>query len=108
MSEEQGGGDPSFEARLRAARQKQGLETAGPTQGQQRAEGPSPLGTGLRVAIELVCALLVACAAGWGLDRLLGTKPIFLILFVPLGGAAGVLNVWRTFAPGREPGNKWG
>jgi len=43
----------------------------------------------------------VGAAIGWGLDRLLGTRPILLVVFVLLGGAAGVLNVWRIFAPWR-------
>ena len=99
MTEEQG--DPgSFEERLRAARQRQGLDP-GPLKpdGASGDQEPSALATGFRVAVELVSALVVACAIGWGLDRLLGTKPWFLIAFVPLGGAAGVLNVWRMYAP---------
>ena len=59
----------------------------------------SSLGIGLRVGMEMVSALVVAVAIGWGLDRLLGTRPILLAVFVLLGGAAGVLNVWRMFAP---------
>jgi ATP synthase protein I len=39
--------------------------------------------------------LVVAVAIGYGLDRWLHTLPLFLILFVLLGGAAGLLNVWR-------------
>jgi F0F1-type ATP synthase assembly protein I len=27
---------------------------------------------------------------------------VFLILFVPLGAAAGILNVWRMFAPRQD------
>jgi len=53
----------------------------------------------LRVGIELVSALVVAVAIGYGLDRLFGTRPILTAVFVLLGGAAGVLNVWRMFAP---------
>ncbi len=109
MSEEHGGGEPSFEERLRAARRKQGLEPEPPKPGGTPGDdGPSPLGVGVRVAVELVAALAVACAIGWGIDRLLGTKPIFLIVFLPLGGAAGVLNVWRMFAPRQESGKKRG
>jgi len=104
MSEEQGGGEPSFEERLRAARERQGLEPRQPASGTDHE--PSALGIGLRVAVELVSALAVACAIGWGLDRLFGTRPIFLIVFVPLGGAAGVLNVWREFAPRQGPSGK--
>jgi ATP synthase protein I len=54
---------------------------------------------GVRVGVEMVSALVVAVAIGWGLDRWLGTTPVFLGVFVLLGGAAGVLNVWRMFAP---------
>ena len=64
--------------------------------------GASPLGIGLRVGVELVSALVVAVAIGYGLDWLFGTKPIFIVVFVLLGGAAGVLNVWRMFAPARR------
>jgi ATP synthase protein I len=103
MSEEQGGGEPSFEERLRAARERQGLEPRQSASGEKPDQEPSALGIGLRVGLELVSALVVACAIGWGLDWLFGTKPIFLIAFVPLGGAAGVLNVWREFAPRQGP-----
>ena len=53
----------------------------------------------MRVGIEMVSALVVAVAIGYGLDWLFGTKPILMAVFVLLGGAAGVLNVWRIFAP---------
>jgi ATP synthase protein I len=101
MNEDQGG-QPSFEERLRAARERQGLEPRSTMPGEKPDQEPSALWIGLRVGLELVTALVVACAIGWGLDWLLGTRPIFLIAFVPLGGAAGVLNVWRIFAPRPE------
>ena len=103
MNEEHGGS--SFEDRLRSAREKQGLDPLPPKPGADDG-GPSPMGIGFRVAVELVSAMLVACAIGWGIDRLLGTRPWFLIAFVPLGGAAGILNVWRNFAPRKEAGRK--
>lgn len=100
MSTEHGGDQPSFEERLRAAREKQGLEPkptrSGPKAGPRE---PTPLAIGTRVAVEMASALLVAIAIGWGIDRLTGTHPWFLIGFVPVGMAAGVLNVWRMFAP---------
>jgi ATP synthase protein I len=61
----------------------------------------SDLGTGLRVGVELVSALAVAVAIGWGLDHWLHTMPLFLIIFVLLGGVAGVMNVWRLMQPRR-------
>jgi ATP synthase protein I len=93
----------SFEERLRAARGRQGLEQA-PKQGPDT--DPSPWGIGIRVGVELVSALIAGLAIGWALDRWLHTKPVFLAIFVLIGGAAGVLNVWRLFAPrGSEYGN---
>jgi ATP synthase protein I len=100
MSEEPGGPDSSFEERLKAARGRQGLDTPPKQPGSNPDDiGPNPWGIGLRVGIELVSALVVAVAIGYGLDRLFGTTPILTAVFVPVGGAAGVLNVWRVFAP---------
>ena len=105
MSEEPGGRGPSFEERMRVARSRQGLDS--PPRGPEadrddRTSGMSPWGIGMRVGVELVSALVVAVVIGWALDRWLGTRPIFLALFVLLGGAAGILNVWRMFAPRRQ------
>ena len=97
---EHGPGQTSFEARLKAARSKQGLDAPPPT---KVANGVSDLGAGLRVGVELVSALAVAVAIGWGLDHWLHTLPLFLIIFVLLGGVAGVLNVWRQMMP-HKPG----
>ena len=102
MNKDPAGPSPSFEERLRAARERQRLDPPAPRQEQSTGGEPSALALGLRVGLELVVALVLACAIGYGIDRLLGTKPVFLILFVPLGAAAGILNVWRVFAPGRD------
>ena len=101
MSEESGEQERSFEERLKAARSKQGLDAPPPKSGSQPDDigGMSPMGVGLRVGIELVSALVVAVAIGYGLDYLFGTRPILMAVFVLLGGAAGILNVWRVFAP---------
>lgn len=89
---------PSFEARLRAAREKQGLDQ-GPNRGTGDGLPASALGVGLRVGTELVAALAVGLGIGLGLDWWLGTRPAFLVVFVLVGGAAGVMNVWRLMAP---------
>jgi ATP synthase protein I len=102
MSKEPGGVDDSFAERLRAARSRQGLDAPPKSPGDDPgSDGPSPLGIGLRVGVELVSAMVVAVAIGYGLDWVFGTKPILMAVFVLLGGAAGVLNVWRLFAPRR-------
>lgn len=105
MSDEPGGHGPSFEERLAAARDRQGLDQK-PSKG-SRPDGidGSALAIGMRVGVELVSALVVAVAIGWGLDWVFGTKPILMAVFVLLGGAAGVLNVYRMFAPKRGSGD---
>jgi ATP synthase protein I len=101
MSQDQGGKpDLSFEERLQAARSKQGLDAPpNPPVEDQGALGGSVWRIGLRVGIELVSALVVAVAIGYGLDRIFHTTPILTVVFVPLGGAAGVVNLWRMLAP---------
>ena len=100
MSQDTGRPDPSFEDRLKAARSKQGLDAPPkPPLKDQGALGGSPWGIGARVGVELVSALVVAVAIGYGLDRIFHTTPILTAVFVPLGGAAGVANLWRLFAP---------
>lgn len=47
-------------------------------------------GFGWRMTVDLVVGIFVGAAMGWGLDALFGTLPIFLIIFVMLGFAAGV------------------
>jgi ATP synthase protein I len=86
--------DHAFEERLRAAeeRQKPRSQDAGATTG-------SALGIGLRVGIELVSALAVGVAIGWALDHWLHTAPLFIGVFLLLGGAAGVMNVYRVMKP---------
>ncbi len=94
----------SFEERLRAARAQQGLDkppATGPAGGEV---GTSAMGLALRVGIELVASLAVGLAIGWALDRWLGTTPWLLGLFVVLGGAAGVVNLWRLLAPRKSGG----
>jgi ATP synthase protein I len=52
---------------------------------------------GMRMAAELVAAVIVGGVIGWGLDWLLGSKPWLFLLFFVLGFAAGVLNVVRSY-----------
>lgn len=53
---------------------------------------------GLRMASELVAAVLVGGLIGYGLDHWLGTTPwLFMVMFL-IGFAAGVRNVMRGYA----------
>ena len=49
-----------------------------------------------RVATELLAGLLIGAGVGWTIDHWLETKPWFLVIFFLLGGAAGILNLWRV------------
>jgi len=83
-----------LEARLRAARDREGgAKDRDPADGGGRASG---LGLGFRIAIELVAGVMVGAGIGYGLDLWLGTAPFLMMLFLFLGGAAGVVNVYRA------------
>ena len=56
----------------------------------------SGLGTALRLAAEMISALLVGGGIGWFLDRWLDTKPWLLLVFLLLGAIAGMLNAYRA------------
>ena len=49
-----------------------------------------------RMVIELVAGLAIGLGIGYGLDRLFGTQPIFLVLFIFFGLAAGVQTMLRS------------
>ncbi|MGJ5619976.1 AtpZ/AtpI family protein [Sulfitobacter sp. MF3-043] len=49
-----------------------------------------------RMVIELVAGLGIGFGIGYGLDLLFGTLPIFMVLFVMLGLAAGVKTMLRS------------
>jgi len=65
---------------------------------------PKPVGHGdmtqgsiaWRMVIELVVGMVLGLALGWGIDELLGTRPVFLVIFALLGFAAGVRTMLRT------------
>lgn len=49
-----------------------------------------------RMVLELVAGLGIGFGIGIGLDALIGTRPLFLVLFTLLGFAAGVQTMMRT------------
>jgi ATP synthase protein I len=85
---------PSFEefdARMRRARPEKQAAGEPPPEPPPRSD----YGTGLQAGIEVVAGVGFGVLLGWALDRWLGTKPLFLIVFFLLGAAAGVLNAYR-------------
>jgi ATP synthase protein I len=71
-----------------------------------RREGSEPvaqdrgtaMGQALKLASELIAGVAVGGFIGWWLDRWFGTAPFLMVLFLLLGGAAGILNVVRSAA----------
>ncbi len=78
-----------LDGRLRRARAARSVEST-------PAAPRSGLAAALRLAAEMVSALIVGGAMGWFLDRWLDTKPWFLLVFLLLGAAAGMLNAYRA------------
>ena len=52
-------------------------------------------GQALRISTELIIAIAVGGGLGFFLDNLLGTNPWLLIVFLFLGNAAGLWNIYR-------------
>ena len=89
-------------ARLSRARARDGDSAGG-----GGAPGNGGVGIAIRVGIELTATLAVGVGIGWALDRWLGTGPWLLVVVFFLGGAGGILNVYRAvknigLAPGYQ------
>jgi ATP synthase protein I len=63
---------------------------------EESAKRSSALGKAFQLAVELVAGVFVGGLIGWALDGWLGTSPLFLLVFLLLGIAAGFLNVIRA------------
>jgi len=53
-------------------------------------------GTFLKLGVELISAIIVGLVIGLFLDNYFQSKPIFLFIFLILGFAAGIMNVFRS------------
>ena len=80
-------------ARIDAARGKRGDEAV--PQGQLKAER-GMLGSAWRISVELLTGPLVGGLVGWWVDKWLGTKPVFLVVLLLLGAAAGLSGTIRA------------
>jgi ATP synthase protein I len=88
--------DPDQQQRLKQLEAK--IEAA------KRSQAPTPrsdehysqASLAWRMVIELCAGLGIGFGIGYGLDRFFGTLPIFMVLFVMLGLAAGVKTMLRS------------
>jgi len=88
------GGDRLKQLETRIAK----LRTAQAPDAPHQEEHYSKAQQGWRMVTELVAGLVIGVGIGYGLDVLLGTTPILLVLFTLLGFAAGVRVMMRTAA----------
>jgi len=70
----------------------------------RRPEGPSPFRF-VGLGFELTVPLLVGLFGGQWLDRRFGTAPWLLLVGALLGGAAGMLSLYRRITPPGGPGS---
>ena len=92
-------------ARLDAQLGRKGPATPSdrPTSG-DAASGGSPLGHAMRLSTEFVAGVIAGGVLGWIFDRLLGTKPWGLMVFLMLGFLTGIYNVMRLSGFLGKPG----
>jgi ATP synthase protein I len=80
------------------------IDEAGRKHAESTSQGaaPSPLGIAFRFGAEMISALLVGGAFGWGIDWAFDhwagvhTRPWGLVVMFVLGAAAGIRNVMRA------------
>jgi len=58
--------------------------------------------TPIRIVIELVAGIAVGAAVGYGIDGVFDTKPLFFIIFMFLGVAGSVLNIYKLADNSKE------
>jgi len=66
---------------------------------QERKEGggaATGYGQAMKLSSEFIAGVAVGAGLGWGIDRLAGSSPWGLVVFLLLGFVAGVLNVLRS------------
>jgi len=68
--------------------------------------GTSGYGQALKLSSEFIAGIAVGAGLGWFIDRVAGTSPWGLIVFLLLGFGAGVLNVMRSAGVVAEPDGK--
>jgi ATP synthase protein I len=79
-----------LEGRVRDARERHGTGAKEP-----EARGAA-MGQAVKLSTEMIAGVAVGGFIGWWLDRVFGTAPLLMVLFLLLGGAAGIINVVRS------------
>ena len=88
--------DPDDAARLRDLEERIARAKGQPEVKHHSEEHYSQAQLAWRMVIELVSGLGIGFGIGYGLDAIFGTQPLFLVLFIFLGFAAGVNVMLRS------------
>lgn len=67
--------------------------------------GSASMGQAMKLSSEFIAGIVVGAGLGWFIDRVAGTSPWGLIIFLFLGFGAGTLNVLRSAGYVAENGN---
>ncbi|MFQ0813941.1 ATP synthase I [Brucella anthropi] len=67
-----------------------------PASEDERSATASSVAQAMKISSEFIAGVLVGALIGWFIDRVAGTSPWGLIVFLLLGFGAGVLNVLRS------------
>jgi ATP synthase protein I len=93
-------GDPELSARLeklgRRLDQVRGGQADAQAANRTTRADNSGLAKAFRLSAEFVSGPIAGGLIGWGVDKLLHTKPWGLMIFLLLGFLAGIYNVMRT------------
>jgi ATP synthase protein I len=92
------GDTQAIKRRLRDLEERLGSVRARSTPAATDPEGgrSQALSQALRLATGLIAAVAGGGIIGWAADRLFGSAPLLMVVFLILGAAAGILNVIRT------------
>ena len=100
--------DDDLERRRRDLEASLATKLPGGGQGKAGSGTGSAAGYGqaMKLSSEFIAGIAVGAGLGWVIDRLAGTSPWGLIIFLLLGFGAGVLNVLRSAGMVAEAGLK--
>lgn len=78
----------AFDKKLKAASK--------PIEVKEKSDHNKAMSNAYKYATELFAGFIIGAIMGWSLDKWLETKPLFLIVFIFVGAAAGILNVIKS------------
>ena len=102
------GSDEDLERRRRVLEASLAAKGSDRRDGESAARngGASGYGQAIKLSSEFIAGVFVGAGLGWIIDRVAGTSPFGLIVFLLLGFGAGVLNVMRSAGVVAEAGGK--